>query len=81
MTERRELPGLGELFQRIGLQAAVVSREIIKNAGLENKESAVNPAFTNLWFFGEGGNKISLQLQPAKAGWRAHGSNGCDEPV
>src|SRR5215470_1851483 len=52
----RQLPVGRQLLQRVRFQTGVVIFQILKNCGFEHQKSAIDPAFSDLWFFGKFSN-------------------------
>lgn len=60
------------MIQWLSFKAGLIVGNKIKHLRLEDKETAVDPAFSSLWFLRELFYAIAAQHQSAEACWWSH---------
>src|ERR1041384_7747303 len=70
-----QLPVVRETFEWLAFEDGVVAFDVVERLRLHHEESAIDPAFANLRFFGKLLHEIAVENQSAEPGRRPHGGH------
>jgi len=71
----------GEPFHGFFFPLGFVAFDVIKDLRLKDEESAVDPAFSELRFFGESGDAVAFDFKQSVSRRRANGGDRCEFAV
>src|SRR3989442_13064392 len=73
-----QFPILGDLFDWLALPNGIITVDVVEDAAVEEEIPAVDPAFTGLRVFVEGGTTFAVKDDAAKTCRRADGRDRCE---